>query len=209
METNTNTGILLQLSAGKGPAECTRVVALVLEQLLKDARQNNLTAAVIGKIPGTMNGALLSATVKLSGNKLVSFVQSWIGTIQWIGQSPYRKMHKRKNWFISIQRYDTLLMKEWNNKEVSFKTCRAAGPGGQHVNKTETAVRATHIPSGISVVCMTSRSQHQNKKEAIERLKEKVQSWQWENVATQAMQQWQQHHHTKRGDAVRTFTAPL
>ncbi|ASZ14807.1 peptide chain release factor H [Chitinophaga sp. MD30] len=204
-----NNNSLLQLSAGKGPTECSRVVALVLEQLLKEARKNNIYADVINKIPGTMNGTLLSVTVKLSGNELVSFIQSWIGTIQWIGQSPYRKMHKRKNWFITIQRYDTLSLKEWNTKEVSFKTCRAAGPGGQHVNKTETAVRATHIPSGISVLCMTSRSQHQNKKEAVERLKEKVQSWQWQQAAIQATQQWQQHHYTKRGNAVRTFTLPL
>lgn len=201
--------ILLQISAGKGPEECTRVVAKVLELLLQEARDQKIEATVIEKTEGNMNGTLLSANVLLKGKQLHAFVNSWQGTVQWIAQSPYRKFHKRKNWFVSIQAHDQSEAIQLDEKDVVYKTCRASGPGGQHVNKTETAVRATHIPSGISVTASDRRSQLQNKKEALERLKVKITSWQMEQALNVVQQKWMQHNLIKRGDAVRTVEASL
>jgi peptide chain release factor len=86
---------------------------------------------------------------------------------------------------------------------------RSSGPGGQHVNKTESAVRAKHLPSGITVVASERRSQHQNKAEALERLQEKVSLWHIQQAADKAMDQWQQHNTLERGNSIRTFEERL
>jgi len=200
---------LVQITSGRGPEECWRVVAKVLEQFLKDARKKNVVAEVVEKVPGNINGTLLSATVLVKGNFAGSFVSQWEGSIQWISQSPFRKFHKRKNWFVGVAVFNVSKLFQWNDKDVVFETLRASGPGGQHVNKTESAVRATHIPSGISVVASERSSQFQNKSEALERLKNKVAKWHIEQAAIQSQDQWQKHNQLERGNAVKTFNERL
>ena len=94
---------------------------------------------------------------------------------------------------------------EWDDRQVVYASMRASGPGGQHVNKTESAIRATHRPSGIAVVASERRSQLQNKTEAMERLKEKVGQWQMRAVAARLQSQWEQHNELIRGNPVQTF----
>ncbi|MGV3588800.1 MAG: peptide chain release factor H [Adhaeribacter sp.] len=200
---------ITQISAGRGPEECCRVVARVLEIFLKEARAQNLTAEVVETVAGPLNGTLLSAMVSLEGHATDTFLKSWVGIVQWIAQSPYRKFHKRKNWFVGVQAFDSAQLFRWRDNEVQFETLRASGPGGQHVNKTESAVRARHIPSGIVVVASERRSQYQNKTEALERLQAKVKQWHIARAAAQAQSQWQQHNCLERGNAIRTFTERL
>lgn len=201
--------IYLQISSGRGPAECCRVVAKLLPLILKEASANGLTATVIDKTNGDINGTLQSALVQINGEQAAAFVRSWSGTVQWIAQSPYRKFHKRKNWFVSVQSFEPITANAITEKEISYTTCRSSGPGGQHVNKTETAVRATHTPSGVSVVASDSRSQHQNKKLATERLLAKIAAWQMEQQVAQAQEQWQQHNELQRGNAIKTIMEKL
>jgi peptide chain release factor len=96
----------------------------------------------------------------------------WIGAIQWVAQCPLRPHHKRKNWFIGVFELPALpdVPKALAAHDVRFEAFRAGGPGGQHQNKTESAVRATHIASGLSVVAREERSQHRNKALALERI---------------------------------------
>ncbi|HEY8916709.1 MAG TPA: peptide chain release factor-like protein, partial [Chitinophaga sp.] len=93
--------------------------------------------------------------------------------------------------------------------DVRFETCRASGPGGQHVNKVETAVRGIHQPSGIQVLAMDGRSQIMNKKLCLQRLKAKVLAWQTEQLVAQQQHQWQEHNVLERGNAVRTIKEEL
>ncbi|MFT3995622.1 MAG: peptide chain release factor H [Dysgonomonas sp.] len=201
--------IYLQITSGRGPAECCRVVALVLEKILAQARQSGLTAEVIEREEGEMNRTLFSAIVLLEGSKAEDIVSEWEGTIQWIAQSPYRIYHKRKNWFVGVNTFTPTELSEIDTKYITYQTLRASGPGGQHVNKTESAVRATHAPSGLSVTASDQRSQVQNKKLATERLLIKLSAWNIEQTMQQAQENWDNHNNLERGNPVKVIQQPL
>jgi peptide chain release factor len=78
---------------------------------------------------------------------------------------------------VGVAVFDVNKQQEWNLKDVKLESCRASGPGGQHVNKVETAVRGTHLPSGIQVLAMDSRSQLENKQLCLKRLEAKFMAW--------------------------------
>lgn len=200
---------VVQISSGRGPEECWKVVAKVLEVFLKEAKKESLSVDIVDKEVGPLNGTLLSVSVLVKGVGVRAFLTNWEGSILWISPSPYRKFHKRKNWFVGIKAYDLEDLFVWNDKEVVFESLRTSGPGGQHVNKTESAVRAKHLPSGISVVASERRSQYQNKTEALERLKAKVLGWNAEVASKKAQSQWNQHNCLERGNPVRTFNERL
>lgn len=222
--------IIIQITAGRGPVECCRVVARVQEKILAQARRLGIITEVLDNKKGDLKGTLLSATIlaktpktaqsskAANGAKTISetgsavlqaFIKEWRGTVQWIAPSPYRKFHKRKNWFVGVEIFDVKERLQWNPKEVVFETCRASGPGGQNVNKVETAVRGTHTPSGIQVLAMDSRSQWQNKQRCLERLEQKILAWQTNQLISQQQARWQEHNALERGNAVQTIIEDL
>jgi peptide chain release factor len=201
--------MMIQITSGKGPAECCRVVACLQSLMMKQAKQRGITLQVLENKPGELNGTLLSATMIATGDGLNAFVEEWLGTIQWIAQSPYRKYHKRKNWFVGVAAFDMKELMRWNPKDVKLETCRSSGPGGQNVNKVETAVRGTHLPSGLQVMAMDSRSQLENKKLCLARLEAKILVWQTEQLMEQQQNQWQEHSALERGNPAKTIKAEL
>ncbi|MGO4288400.1 peptide chain release factor H [Chitinophaga sp. RAB17] len=201
--------MIIQITSGRGPAECCRVVARVQELIIKQARATDISIQVLENIKGDINGTLLSATLLAKGSQLTTFLKEWEGTVQWIAQSPYRKFHKRKNWFVGVSVFDVKKQLQWNPKDVTLETCRAAGPGGQHVNKVETAVRGIHRPSGLQVLAMDSRSQLQNKQLCLERLEAKFLAWQTGLLVSQQQDQWQEHNELERGQAVKVIRERL
>ncbi|WP_345209463.1 peptide chain release factor H [Mucilaginibacter gynuensis] len=201
--------MMIQITAGKGPAECCRVVACVQNLMLKQAKQQGIGLKILENNAAELNGTLLSATMMAQGDNLDAFVKEWAGTIQWIAQSPYRKFHKRKNWFVGVGCFDVQQLMQWNPKDVKLETCRSSGPGGQNVNKVETAVRGTHLPSGLQVMAMDTRSQLENKKLCLVRLEAKVMVWQTAQIMEQQQNQWEQHHSLERGNPVKAIKASL
>lgn len=201
--------MMIQITSGKGPAECCRVVARVQNLMLKQAKQQGIQLEVLENKAGGLNGTLLSATMMATGSNLDAFVKEWNGTMQWIAQSPYRKYHKRKNWFVGVSVFDVKELMQWNPKDVKLETCRSSGPGGQNVNKVETAVRGTHLPSGLQVMAMDSRSQLENKKLCLARLEAKIMIWQTEQLIEQQQNQWQEHNALERGNPVKTIRAVI
>jgi peptide chain release factor len=180
-----------------------------VEKILKEAKQQGISAEIVEREKGEVNRTLLSAVLFLAGENLKTFVDSWEGTVQWIAQSPYRKFHKRKNWFVGVQCLPAFEENQWDESELRVQTLKASGPGGQHVNKTESAVRITHIPSGISVTVSDERSQLQNKKQAIERLKIKLAAHEQERTMAFEQTNWQNHNELERGNPVRVIKAEL
>lgn len=201
--------MMIQITSGKGPAECCRVVACVQSLMIKQAIQQRIELQVLENKSAELNGTLLSATMMVIGDGLDAFVKEWSGTVQWIAQSPYRKYHKRKNWFVGVAAFDVKELMQWNPKDVKLETCRSSGPGGQNVNKVETAVRGTHLPSGLQVMAMDTRSQLENKKLCLARLEAKILVWQTEQLMDQQQSQWQEHNALERGNPVKTIKGDL
>ncbi|PXF31394.1 hypothetical protein WH50_09940 [Pokkaliibacter plantistimulans] len=195
--------MLLQLSAGQGPDECARAVALAAEVLQKQAARLAISVTELERVAGQKPGCLKSILFEVSGLDAMSWAQQWSGAMQWICESPYRPGHKRKNWFFSGQLYT--LDDQHMDEQISYKACRASGPGGQHVNKTESAIQATHVQTGLTVHIASERSQHANKRLARALLLHKLAERQNEQQARQEQQRWSQHQEVQRGDAVRVF----
>ncbi len=196
---------IIQISAGSGPKECEWVVAKVLKAFIFELKKNGFLHTSILKIKGTENGTIQSVILKIEGKSLSSFLKEWIGTIQWVGTSTFRKHHKRKNWFIGlfeIQQNQQLIS---NENEIKFQAIRSSGPGGQHVNKVSSAIRALHIPTGLQVVAMDSRSQHQNKKIATQRLQQKIADHNLLLVKENTTDQWKNHLSIERGNPIQIF----
>lgn len=197
---------IIQITAGRGPAECTWVVAQVLKKVLEEAQEQQLEAILLQREPGQENGTVETASIAIKGKNAAQFVSSWIGTIQWIGQSQFRKMHKRKNWFIGIFEIEPHNNGCVSENDIQYQAMRSSGAGGQHVNKVSSAIRATHIPTGIAVVSMDSRSQHQNKKLATERLLKKLEDETLQQLKNHVGKQWENQLNIERGNPVRVFT---
>ncbi|PKF72931.1 peptide chain release factor H [Chryseobacterium sp. PMSZPI] len=197
---------LIQITAGKGPLECQWVVAKVLKTFLDEAKQNKIDYEMIHRENGEENLTLKSVTLLLKGKDLTIFLKSWLGSICWIGKSTFRKMHKRNNWFIGIFELEGLKTVDFNERDIRFQTTRSQGSGGQNVNKVNTAVRATHIPSKESVFVQDSRSQWENKKLSVIRLKEKVMAIHIQQLEKRMKETWALQIQVQRGSPVRTFS---
>lgn len=198
----------LQITSGRGPTECCWVVYQVFEKLQEDANGKGIKVFLLDKVDGDEKRTLVSATISLEGEKkvIVEFCKSWVGTIQWIGKSQFRKYHKRKNWFVGVNELEKSSdFQEVNDSEIRFVATRSGGPGGQHVNKVSTAVRAVHVPTGISVLASDNRSQMQNKKNARERLIGLLSAKHADGHKESVKANWHNHNELQRGNPVRTF----
>lgn len=195
----------IQISSGKGPDECELAVSLFLKTYRDECRSKGITFEVIdaalGNIPGNLKSVLLSMEPKVS-EKTSEIIS---GTVLWICKSPYRPNHKRKNWFINIEVFESSEKLAFSEKDVRFEAMRSSGPGGQNVNKVETAVRAFHLPTGLTVTASEERSQHMNKKLALCRLSNLIKAINDEETENNKKSMWMQHNILERGNPVRVY----
>ena len=199
--------IWVLLTAGRGPEECQLAVTGLAAQLCEEARGAGLDAELLEAEPGR-HGAL-SALLALRGEGAAAFARSWEGTIRWTCPSPIRRGWPRKNWFVS----GSLLLppeeaQAPRQADLRFDTMRASGPGGQHVNKTESAVRLTHLPTGLQVVAREERSQHRNRSLAVARLAALLAEQAEGRQQAAARDRWQKHDALERGNPVRIYEGP-
>jgi peptide chain release factor len=198
--------VWLQVTAGQGPSECAWAVVKVLEQIQQEAQSAALEFRTIEIKPGPEPGTAESALISISGDgKLEAFANSWRGTVQWTARSPFRPTHKRRNWFVGVDILEPVDETCFDLKEVRWETMRASGPGGQHVNRTESAVRVTHVPSGLQATAMEERSQHRNRKLALARLTKKLDEIDSRRHGEARTERWRAHQELERGNPVRVF----
>ena len=195
----------LQISAGRCPSECEWVVGRLVPVLTQELTARGLAVEEIDRTPGTNAGDARSVLLRVSGPEVTAKVADWLGTVQWIGTSPYRPHHKRKNWFVSVAAFVEPNTPTWNERELNIETLRASGPGGQHVNRTESAVRVTHRPTGLSVLAQEERSQHLNRRLALARLAARLAERAERQSQAAEDQRWRQHTQLERGNAVRVY----
>ena len=196
----------LQITSGRGPKECCWVVFQLAQYLISEANRKGLKTELIEAISAEESKTFKSALISVEGDSGVTdFVNRWQGTVQWIGRSPFRPNHKRKNWFVGVTTLTPLTPENIDQRAFKFESMRASGPGGQHVNKTESAVRVIHLPTGLSAFSQTERSQHLNKKIALARLSQLLRERELESQSKREQHLWQQHNRLERGNAVHLF----
>lgn len=195
--------ILLQLSAGQGPAECCLALAHALARLQDEAAGAQVRCSIEEQEPGPEPGTWRSLLLALDGDGADVLATRWNGTLLWTCPSPWRPRHGRKNWYFAGHRLE--LPPGPAASEIRIDTLKASGAGGQHVNRTESAVRATHLASGISIKVQSERSQHANRRLALLLLGRRLA--QQEELGRQSLRagRRQLHHELERGRPVRCF----
>lgn len=196
----------LHLTAGRGPEECALAVRLLAEAAL---RELGPSAQLLEAEPGPRSGTLLSALIAAEADALDA--AGWRdGTALWICPSPFRSHHKRKNWFVGVAvlRPPDVGAATLDPRDVVFVAMRASGPGGQHVNTTDSAVRAVHKPTGLAVVAREERSQHANRRLALAKLAAKLAERADAVQADAAASRRASHDALERGRPFRSYVGP-
>ncbi len=166
----------LDIQAGAGGTEAQDWASMLLRQYLKYAERKGFKAEVLEESEGEVAG-IKSATIKLEGDYAFGYLRTETGVHRLVRKSPFDSSGGRHTSFASVFVYpevDDSFEIDVNPADLRVDTYRASGAGGQHINKTDSAVRLTHLPTGIVVQCQNDRSQHRNRAEAMQMLKSKL-----------------------------------
>ena len=166
----------VDIQAGAGGTEACDWAAMLLRQYLKYCERKGFKAEVLEETEGDVAG-IRSATLKVEGEYAFGQLRTETGVHRLVRKSPFDSAGGRHTSFASLFVYpeiDDSIEIDINPADVRTDTFRASGAGGQHINKTDSAVRLTHIPTGIVVQCQNDRSQHRNRDEAWQMLKSRL-----------------------------------
>ena len=179
----------IEIQAGAGGTEAQDWASMLLRMYIRYAERKGFTVEVLEESEGDVAG-IKSATLRLSGDYCYGMLRTETGVHRLVRKSPFDSNARRHTSFCSVFVYpevDDSIEIEINPADVRTDTYRASGAGGQHINKTDSAVRLTHVPTNIVVQCQNDRSQHRNRDEAWKMLRARL--YEFELRKRQAEQQ--------------------
>ena len=171
-----NKNAILEIHSGAGGVESQDWVEMLLRMYTRWAENRNFSISLIDKSVGDEAG-LKSVTIKISGENTYGWLKLESGVHRLVRISPFDSQSRRHTSFASVFCYpevDNTVKIDIADKDIRIDTYRASGAGGQHVNKTDSAVRITHLPTNIVVQCQSDRSQHKNRSNAMKMIKSRI-----------------------------------
>lgn len=166
----------LEIQSGAGGTEAQDWAAMLLRMYLKYAERKGFTVEILEESAGDIAG-LKSATLKITAEYAYGTLRTESGVHRLVRKSPFDSNARRHTSFTSVFVYpevDDSIEVDINPADLRIDTFRASGAGGQHINKTDSAIRITHVPTNIVVQCQNDRSQHRNRAEAMAMLKSRL-----------------------------------